>query len=151
MKLNPRILVALDDSENAPMVAEEGSKISSQMGADVVILSVVPVIYLASEGEIDDQSLSEEEKKLHSLHATLIARYFTASGGLVESKVLYGDPAAKICEYAETMDADTIVLGSSGKSRIEAFLLGSVSEGVAKHSRRSVMIVKPNKKQRGNG
>jgi nucleotide-binding universal stress UspA family protein len=107
-----------------------------------VILSVANVSMMASEGEIDDQSIGEEEKELQSHHGRLISKYFAAHGTLVESKVLYGDPADKICEYAEAIGADTIVVGSAGKGKLEAFLLGSVSEKVAKHSKRSVLIVK---------
>jgi len=142
MTQKPKILVAVDDSEYASRVAEEAARLSLQRGTDVVILSVVPVSSFASEGEIDDQSAGEEEKQFLSLHDDLISRYFTGCRSLVESKVLYGDPADKICEYAEAVDADTIVVGSAGKGKIEAFLLGSVSEKVAKHSTRSVMIVK---------
>jgi len=142
MAQKPKILVAVDDSEYAPIVAEEAARISAQRGADVVILSVATVPLMASEGEIDDQSISEEEEELQSLHSQLISKYFVTHGTLVESKILYGDPADKICEYAEAIGADTIVVGSAGKGKLEAFLLGSVSEKVAKHSKRSVMIVK---------
>ena len=107
-----------------------------------MILSVANVSMMASEGEIDDQYIGEEEKELQSHHGRLISKYFATHGTLVESKVLYGDPADKICEYAEAIGADTIVVGSAGKGKLEAFLLGSVSEKVAKHSKRSVLIVK---------
>ena len=107
MSQKPKILVAVDDSEHAPAVAEEAARISAQRGADVTILSVASVPLIASEGEIDDQSIGEEEKRFQSLHNDLISRYFSARGTLVESKVLYGDPADRICEYAEAIHADT--------------------------------------------
>src|SRR5438445_484193 len=114
MSRRPMILVAVDDSDYAPTVAQEAARISSQKSADVVILSVVTVPSLASDGEIDNQSLREEEMKFQSLHQALISKYFAPHGTLVESKVLYGDPADKICQYAESIDADTIVVGSAG-------------------------------------
>lgn len=142
MNRTPKILVAVDDSDYALVVAGEAARVSAQRGADVVILSVVPVELFASEGEIDDQSVDEQEAELRSLHEKLMSKCFVGHGSLVESKVLYGDPANKICEYAEAVDADTIFVGSAGKGRLESILLGSVSEKVAKHSKRSVMIVK---------
>jgi len=145
MAQKPRILVAVDDSDFAPIVAQEAARISAQRGADVTILSVATVPLMASEGEIDDQSIGEEEKELQSLHNELISKYFGIHGTLVESKVLYGNPADRICEYAEAIGADTIVVGSAGKGKLEAFLLGSVSEKVAKHSKLNVMIVKRRK------
>jgi len=141
MAQKPRILVAVDDSDYAPVVAAEAARISAQREADVTILSVATVPLMASEGEIDDQSIGEEEKELQSLHKELISKYFATHGTLVESKVLYGNQADRICEYAEAIHADTIVVGSA-KGKLEAFLLGSVSEKVAKHSKRNVLIVK---------
>jgi len=48
---------------------------------------------------------------------------------LVESKILYGDPANEICKLAEDINADMVVIGSRD-SKIESMLLGSVSEKV---------------------
>jgi nucleotide-binding universal stress UspA family protein len=48
-----------------------------------------------------------------------------------------------IINYASEWDADLIVVGSCEKSRLEKFVLGSVSQNVVKHARCSVLVVKP--------
>ena len=54
-----------------------------------------------------------------------------------------GDPKHTIIDYANEWDADLIVVGSCEKSRIEKFLLGSVSASIVKHAACSVLVVKP--------
>lgn len=117
---------------------------SLEKKANVVFLSVVPIpSFAASEGEVDPEYLSEEEKELQNLHNALIDSNFKANTGiLVESKILHGDPADKIVKYANEIDADLIVIGSNGQGKLASALLGSVSEHVAHHSKRSVLIVK---------
>jgi nucleotide-binding universal stress UspA family protein len=60
---------------------------------------------------------------------------------IVESRALYGNPVNKICEYAHISHADLMVVGSRGTGRLKR-LLGSVSEGVSRNARCSVMIVR---------
>ncbi len=139
------ILVAVDNSEYAELVAKEAATIASEKGSDVVILSVVSVPSLAEEGEIDSSSIEQEEREYEKLHGMLIDKYFSdSSGRLIESKILHGDAADKIVKYADQIYADLIVLGTRGRGRIATALLGSVSSKVAHHSKRSVFIVKRN-------
>ena len=48
-----------------------------------------------------------------------------------------------IVEVAEQRDADVIVVGHRGLSRVKSALLGSVSNGVVHHSRIPVLVVPP--------
>jgi nucleotide-binding universal stress UspA family protein len=54
-----------------------------------------------------------------------------------------GDPEKVIVDYASEMEADLIVVGSCEKSRLERFMLGSVSQSIVKHAPCSVLVVKP--------
>lgn len=60
----------------------------------------------------------------------------------VEVQVISGMVAETICNFAETWEADLIVLGSHGRKGISHFLLGSVAEEVLKKSPCSVEVVK---------
>ena len=57
-------------------------------------------------------------------------------------EVLEGNAADRICEYAEEIGADIIVVGNSSKSGLEKFFLGSTSTSIAKHAPCSVFIAK---------
>ncbi len=59
--------------------------------------------------------------------------------------LLYGTPGTKLCEFAETWDADLIIVGSHGFSGISELLIGSVSNHVMHHAPCSVLIVHSDK------
>lgn len=143
------MLVAVDDSDYSEVVAKEAARLALEKEADVVLLSVVPVLSLAaSEGEVDEAYLREREKEFEKLHNYLIDSYFKPNEGiLVESRVLHGDPAPKIVKYANDMDADLIVMGTRSRGRLASALLGSVSHHVSHHSSRPVQIVRPEGQQ----
>ena len=66
----------------------------------------------------------------------------TEHGIEAQTELLAGNPAAEIVAYADTVDADLIVVGSRGHGRIASALLGSVSRGVLSESKRPVLIVR---------
>ncbi|MGG3622769.1 universal stress protein [Bacillus gobiensis] len=57
-------------------------------------------------------------------------------------KVLEGEPADAILEYAEEISADLIVMGSRDQNRLSKLLFGSVSEKLSSESEIPVLIVK---------
>ena len=54
--------------------------------------------------------------------------------------LLTGDTVDEIVAYADSHDVDLIVVGSRGHGAIANALLGSVSQGVLRESRRSVLV-----------
>lgn len=77
------------------------------------------------------------------------------SAGLdAQGRVARGKPWRAICDVANQIDAEAIVLGARGLSRIESALLGSVSTAVSSHAGRPVLIVHqeaPPTQPRGSG
>ncbi|MDA2979796.1 MAG: universal stress protein [Actinomycetota bacterium] len=55
---------------------------------------------------------------------------------------LRGSPASTIVEYADSVDARLIIMGSRGRGALGSLLLGSVSHGVVHASTRNVLIVR---------
>ncbi|KAL9428285.1 hypothetical protein AB3S75_030302 [Citrus x aurantiifolia] len=64
-----------------------------------------------------------------------------------ETLVLTGDPKDMICQAAEQMHMDLLVVGSRGLGKIKRALLGSVSDYCAHHVQCPIIIVKPPPKQ----
>ena len=52
------------------------------------------------------------------------------------------EPKALLCSEAEDLMADCIFVGARGMGRLERFLIGSVSSGVAARAHCSVEVVR---------
>jgi nucleotide-binding universal stress UspA family protein len=64
-----------------------------------------------------------------------------AAGFHAESRLEEGKPWRVICQVADDLDAELIVLGARGLGRVESALLGSVSAAVVHHAKRPVLVV----------
>ena len=63
----------------------------------------------------------------------------------VSGILLYGSPGTKLCELAQTWDADLVIVGSRGRSGISELLMGSVSNYVTHHAPCPVLVVHSDK------
>ena len=86
----------------------------------------------------------ELEDRLPQAHevAERAAKTLSSAGFRVTTSVTTGDARSVILDAASEWNADLIVLGSHGRAGLGRFLLGSVSEAVARHARCSVQIVR---------
>ncbi|MBX0285847.1 universal stress protein [Haloarcula salinisoli] len=66
----------------------------------------------------------------------------SVSGVPVETAVLSGDPYKRIREYAEDHDVDLVVMGTHGRTGVDRYLLGSVTEKVVRTADQPVLTVR---------
>ena len=138
-----KILIATDGSPSAREAVEFGLELAEEHAAEVTFVHVVPVLergYAAGIGvpaaiphQIDEVDRRPVEDALG-----LAAEHGVDAKG----ELLAGIPADEIVAYADTIDADLIVLGSRGRGAIATALLGSVSRGVLHEARRPVLVVR---------
>jgi len=60
----------------------------------------------------------------------------------VETVVLSGNPYERILDYADESEADLIVMGTHGRTGVDRYLLGSVTEKVVRTSDVPVLTVR---------
>ena len=84
--------------------------------------------------------LSIRQEILASLGHPVIS--VVGSGFDASASVREGDPKTVILDCATEWGADLIVVGSHGRKGVARFVLGSVSEVVARYARCSVEIVR---------
>jgi nucleotide-binding universal stress UspA family protein len=82
------------------------------------------------------------EQVLERVTATFAGRD-TAADVQVFVHARIGHPAKEILDVAYEVGADLMFIGSHGKTGVERFLLGSVSERVVREARCPVMVVRP--------
>jgi nucleotide-binding universal stress UspA family protein len=84
------------------------------------------------------QKINEEaEYELKAIEDEL-----TKCGIQVITKIVTGIPLREILKTEEEEDISVIVIGSHGKSNVKEIFLGSVSEKVARKSKKPVLIIK---------
>ncbi|XP_042045898.1 universal stress protein PHOS34-like [Salvia splendens] len=103
-----------------------------------------PVVY-ATPAVIDSVKKAQEQNAAAILARAL--RICKEKKIKAEALILQGDAKDKICEAAEELHVDVLVIGSRGLGTIKRALLGSVSNYCVHHVHCPVLVVKPPPKQ----
>lgn len=88
------------------------------------------------------QGLVRHEQEQADERLKLLVAAFAADGRRAVAEVRSQETVSGLLEVAEEQNADLIVVGSQGLTRLEHFLLGSVSEKVLRHASCSVVVVR---------
>lgn len=130
-----RIIIGMDDSQDAKMaVAEVASRVWPR-GSQAELVTAVESLEL----QIDEPE--SEVSRIRAIHDAAEVRLREA-GLNVLSLIDEGNPKQLLVEEAERFRADCIFVGAKGHSRLERFLLGSVSSAVAARAHCSVEVAR---------
>jgi nucleotide-binding universal stress UspA family protein len=139
-----KILIATDGSDSGHEAVEFGLELADEQGAwahVVHVTSLVDVMPYSNVGFIAPSLPHEfDERDYEPLERAV--ELATEKGMRIETKLLKGRPADEIVAYADSIDADLIVVGSRGHGAFTSALIGSVSRGVPRARRRPVLIVR---------
>jgi len=138
-----KILIATDGSRSAREAVAFGLDLAAAQRAEVVVVHVVRAFdvvgawafgvpsALPHAPSAADRAVLEEASSLAE-----------AAGVPAHTAVLRGNPVDEIVAYADSIDADMIVVGSRGHGRAASTFLGSVSQEVLHEARRPVLVVR---------
>lgn len=118
-----KAVIAYDGSENSRRALDTGLKFVKRMKMAATVISV------------DDGHTEERQKALD--HAAQIARDAEVEVG---TKLLKGNPEEQIIDFVHDQDADLIIMGAYGHSRIREFIIGSVTSSVLFRSTVPVLL-----------
>lgn len=145
-----RALVGVDPSPFAEQVAEVAaelplpahteSRLVSVMPAKETVVGTAPLIWASQSGDLEE-ILNEEQKEWEQRLRTL-AGVFKARRRPVAAEILRGDPSTQLLHAVDREEADLLIVGSHGEGGVDHYLLGSVSERVARHAHSSVLVVR---------
>lgn len=138
-----KILVAFDGSPQSYQAfdfALEISKLCPGAAPEIFIISVAqppePIDIVEVDAVIDSATQHYEEL-FKGLREKARERNLE-----IKTEVVVGHPADQIVKYAKNKKCDMVIVGQKGKSKIESWLLGSVSKRVATYAPCTVTIVK---------
>ncbi|WP_137285640.1 universal stress protein [Halorussus salinisoli] len=138
------VLVPTDGSDSAELAIERGLELAETYGATVHALYVVEPVYTAEySGERIINALEDEGKRA----TAAIAAQGDERCVPVETEVRRGPPHREILDYADVRDVDLVVMGTHGRTSVERYLLGSVTEKVVRLSDVPVLTVRTTDEQ----
>jgi nucleotide-binding universal stress UspA family protein len=139
-----RILIPTDGSEAAGAAVEHGLAIAERFDATVHVLSVVDLDALAGAAETGAglpaviESLEEDCERA----VDAVADRCSDRGLDVVTAIVEGSPSRAIDEYVEREGIDLIAMGTHGRTGIERYLIGSVTERIVRTSDVPVLTVR---------
>jgi nucleotide-binding universal stress UspA family protein len=142
-----KILLAIDDSKYAQTAIEQIIAQTGTQGAEVKVLHVIEPVPVFMDGESSgygpEYSVLQKEQEKHAEElVSRAAKTLQGAGRTATTAVEWGFPKVVILDQARKWHADLIVVGSHGRKGLEHFLMGSVSDAVARHADCSVEIVR---------
>jgi nucleotide-binding universal stress UspA family protein len=136
--------MGIDDSKFSEDVVQAVVTQLRPENTEVLVLHVLEPISLLAPPEMAQgyaPELEEQKKPAREL-VERFAKKLRGAGFEASTAVEIGDVRVSILDTATEWHADLIVIGSHGRKGIESFLLGSVTESVARHAKCSVEIVR---------
>ena len=143
-QLYKKILLPTDGSKYSDISEKHALAIAAANDAEIIALSVIENSF--SIGLPDTETINEVNKLLKdenekNLKRVKMLRDDEGVDVKIRTIVKEGSPAKAILETIDEEDIDLVVMGSSGKSAIDRFLMGSVAEKVVKSAKCSVLLV----------
>ncbi|EJN58208.1 Nucleotide-binding universal stress protein, UspA family [Halogranum rubrum] len=135
------ILVPTDGSDTAAKAVEHAIDLAEQYGATLHVLSVVDPTRFSTVG-VDPSSVLSAVEKGSREAVDRVEADAEAAGLRVETTVVRGRPAETITTYATDNDIDLVVMGTHGRTGLDHFLLGSVTERVVRTASVPVLTVR---------
>ena len=121
-----------------------GSVPANTAASDPATILSAPFSRLVS----NELGLDEIVRDLAREHMERGIELATQAGFQAEGRLDEGKPWRMICQSADTLGAEPIVVGARGLGRVESALLGSVSTAVVFHTKRPVLVVPQNEDDR---
>ena len=132
------ILVCIDGSSNSNRAAQFAASLAKKFDAKVTLLFVVAPSdhdMLAGKSTFLDEYKGFGEQRLEKAEVI-----FADAGVEFRKEVEFGHAAEKILMVSEH-GYELVVIGTRGLSAIRGFIMGSVSNQVAQHSKVPVVVV----------
>ena len=144
------ILIPIDGSYFAEAALPYGKGLARATGARLHLVMVhaqVPALIGMGETpplvELDESSKEQERTYLAHLSGELLHEGLP----MVEFRELEGPPGPVLCEEAERIDADLVIMATHGRGAMGRLWLGSVADYMFRHLTTPVLLVHPDRLQ----
>ncbi|MBP1042149.1 universal stress protein [Vagococcus sp. BWB3-3] len=134
-----KILVGIDSSENASKAFFEAAHIAKRNDAVLYVVHVINNLV----GYLTDDAIAQLKDDAQELSSNLMAQAENIGFTNIEVIIQVGSPKQLITHtLPKELGAELIVLGATGKHRLQESLLGSVPHYASTNANRNVLIVR---------
>jgi nucleotide-binding universal stress UspA family protein len=148
MRFMKKILVPIDGSKMSNMAIDKAKEIALAFNSQVVLLNVMESNvndYPSNPYKFSPELVSNMKKENRAISEKILedgkAR-FMGTSIQVETKLLEGNPADNIVNFAMNDDYDLVIMGSSGLGGLRTILVGSVTRSVVMNLKKPMLIVR---------
>lgn len=139
-----KILMPTDGSACSQKAITEGLDVAKSMGASVTFLYAVEnissTLWISPESVPYGLELIEDLKRVGSEALSKASELAQAAGVEAETRLVEAKPVEAI--LAEAKNHDLVVMGTHGRSGLDRFMLGSVTEAVLHRSDKPVLVLR---------
>jgi nucleotide-binding universal stress UspA family protein len=141
MAVFQKILCPVDFSATSGHAFVYAAAIAQQFGAELILLHVIEEVplFTAYGGVPTVDSSSAMEKFARAEMARLAAS--VTSGANIRTEIARGKSHTTVLRFAAANHVDLIVIGKHGRSQLDYFLFGSVTERVIRRAACPVIVV----------
>lgn len=148
-----KIFVPIDTSESSSIVLEEVKRLAGETHARVCLVKVIDTAQFANSPDelLHELRLNDTQRLLDARRESLQkflaegAELLRSAGIEVEIRLVEkfgGKVSSTLVEEAGKWGADLLVMGTHGRGGLTHLLMGSVAEGVIRHAKVPVLLVK---------
>lgn len=135
------ILVAVDGSKEAEYAFRKSVEIAYRhQGSKLSIVNIIDTRYL---GPLDKKFADELKEKSQQILNRYKARAEAFRVKNVDIIIEFGSPQKMIIkEIAELVKLDLIICGATGRTAVERYLIGSVSQAIVRSATCDVLVIR---------
>ena len=150
-----RILLPVEDRTYGEAQVDFLAKHEFPEGSEITVMTIIKPLPVQDYGfavpaAYLDAIMKEDERAAKNILELIESKLKERFPGLKTNRLIeMGSPAGEIVREAKEGEYDWIVLGSHGRTGLDRFFLGSVSQTVSSHAPCSVTIVRlPDKEKK---
>lgn len=147
-----RVFITLDGSSLAEHAIEPGLDVAQRLGCPVTLLRVEPpvannlieemVIELALADNAGVEQLTDVALANAALYLNDVAERYAQPGRTLQKSLLAGGAAERIVEVVGQVADSLIVMASHGRTGLQRWVYGSVTEKVMRSTEASLLIIR---------
>ena len=138
-----RLVVPLDGSPLAEKALPHAIAQAERFGAEMILLRVVePVIHVAGMSLRDLDRIRQRASALAEEYLQRVASDIRERGIPVQTRIVYGPAPVGIAQFAESNQADLVVMATGGRSGVRRWLKDSVDDRIVRRATAPVFLVR---------